>query len=251
MKFTDFFSIIEPLALIKMLPRPHITILCHLLVLLINKCRGPFFLPHQNQAQSFRLCFKGPKHTRPSGLRQQKTRINGIGPSIKPKTQAGPLNPKLTCLLQWYGAHQNSPKREGKPSLEQSKRRGKITPSPPPRDVLSFLLFSMELKMKKGHFPNDKYGSPGIIIAREGWFFSLPSSYGRTSTKTSAATPAMIGEMMGKTKQGLMRSRKLPWPPKLPPLKSNDHRSPALRWSLFILNMELRKNGLEVGGLIY
>ena len=39
--------------------------------------------------------------------------------------------------------------------------------------------------------------------------------------------------------------------PKLPPLKGNDHRSPALRWSLLIFNMELRKNGLEVGGLIY
>jgi hypothetical protein len=39
--------------------------------------------------------------------------------------------------------------------------------------------------------------------------------------------------------------------PKLPPLKGNDHRSPALWWSLFILNMELRKIGLEVGGLIY
>jgi hypothetical protein len=50
---------------------------------------------------------------------------------------------------------------------------------------------------------------------------------------------------MRKIKEELRR------PPKLPPLKGNDHRSPALRWSLFILNMELRKNGLEVGGLIY
>uniref|UniRef100_A0A2N9F5C3 RNase H type-1 domain-containing protein n=1 Tax=Fagus sylvatica TaxID=28930 RepID=A0A2N9F5C3_FAGSY len=34
--------------------------------------------------------------------------------------------------------------------------------------------------------------------------------------------------MMGKTKQELMRSRKLPWPPRLLPLKSGDHRSLAL-----------------------
>jgi hypothetical protein len=52
---------------------------------------------------------------------------------------------------------------------------------------------------------------------------------------------------MGKTKQELRRPRKLPWPTKLIPLKGNDYRSPALWWSLLILNMELRKNGLEVG----
>ena len=72
-----------------------------------------------------------------------------------------------------------------------------------------------------------------------------------TSTKTFAATPAVIGEMMGKTRQGLIRPRKLPWPPKLPPLTSSDHRSLALWWSLFIFIMELRKIGLEVRGLIY
>uniref|UniRef100_A0A2N9G1J3 PGG domain-containing protein n=1 Tax=Fagus sylvatica TaxID=28930 RepID=A0A2N9G1J3_FAGSY len=54
--------------------------------------------------------------------------------------------------------------------------------------------------------------------------------------------------MMGKTRQELGRPRKLPWPPKLLPLKSSNHRSPALRWSFFILNMELRKIGL--GGYI-
>jgi hypothetical protein len=67
----------------------------------------------------------------------------------------------------------------------------------------------------------------------------------------SAATQAVMGEVMEKTKQELMKPRKLPWPPRLPPLKSSDHRSPALRWSLFIFNIELRKIGLEVGGLIY
>jgi hypothetical protein len=56
---------------------------------------------------------------------------------------------------------------------------------------------------------------------------------------------------MEKTKQEQMKPRELPWPPRLPPLKSSDHRSLALRWSLLIFNMELRKNGLEVGGLIY
>jgi hypothetical protein len=57
--------------------------------------------------------------------------------------------------------------------------------------------------------------------------------------------------MMRKIKEELKGPRKLPWPPKLTPLKGNDHRSPALRWSLLILNMELRKNGLEVGESIY
>uniref|UniRef100_A0A2N9IKE7 Retrotransposon gag domain-containing protein n=1 Tax=Fagus sylvatica TaxID=28930 RepID=A0A2N9IKE7_FAGSY len=55
--------------------------------------------------------------------------------------------------------------------------------------------------------------------------------------------------MMGKTKQELRRPRKLPWPPRLPLLESSDHCSPALRWSLFIFNMELRKIGLEICGL--
>ena len=60
-----------------------------------------------------------------------------------------------------------------------------------------------------------------------------------------------MGEMMEKTKQKQMKPRELPWPPRLPPLKSSDHRSPALRCSLFIFNIELRKIGLEVGELIY
>jgi hypothetical protein len=112
-------------------------------------------------------------------------------------------------------------------------------------------LFGAVLEMLKEHFPNVKYESPSIIIAEGGWFFSLTISCGRHFHKTSAATPAVIGEMMGKTKQELMRPRKLPWPPRLLPLKSGDHRSLALWWSLFIFNMELRKIGLEVDGLIY
>ena len=67
----------------------------------------------------------------------------------------------------------------------------------------------------------------------------------------SAATQAEMSEVMKKTKQEQMKSRELPWPPRLPPLKSSNHHSPTLRWSLFIFNIELRKVGLEVGGLIY
>jgi hypothetical protein len=52
-------------------------------------------------------------------------------------------------------------------------------------------------------------------------------------------------------KEELKRPRGLPWPPKPASLKGSDHRSPALQWSLFILIMELRKNGLEVGESIY
>jgi hypothetical protein len=59
----------------------------------------------------------------------------------------------------------------------------------------------------------------------------------------------MMGEVMEKTKQEQMKPRELSWPPRLPPLKISDHRSPALQWSLFIFNIELRKIGLEVGEL--
>ena len=56
---------------------------------------------------------------------------------------------------------------------------------------------------------------------------------------------------MEKTRLKQMKPRELPWPPRLSPLKSSDHRSLALRWSLFIFNIELRKVGLEIGGLIH
>jgi hypothetical protein len=52
-------------------------------------------------------------------------------------------------------------------------------------------------------------------------------------------------------RQELKGLRSLPWPPRLPPLESNDHHSPALRWSLLLHIMELRKNGLEVEESIY
>jgi hypothetical protein len=52
--------------------------------------------------------------------------------------------------------------------------------------------------------------------------------------------------MMRKTKEELKGPRKLPWPPKLTLPKGDDYRSPILQWSLLILNMELRKNSLEV-----
>ena len=60
----------------------------------------------------------------------------------------------------------------------------------------------------------------------------------------------MIEEVMEKTRLEQMKPRKLPWPSRLPSHKSSDHRSPALWWSLFIFNIELRKVGLEVKGLI-
>jgi hypothetical protein len=69
-----------------------------------------------------------------------------------------------------------------------------------------------------------------------------------TSRRTFATASARKSEVMEKTNQERRRPRKLPWPPKLTLSKGNDCRSPALQWSLPILNMELRKNGrLEVG----
>jgi hypothetical protein len=85
------------------------------------------------------------------------------------------------------------------------------------------------------------------MITQGSWFSSLTIRYGRYFIKMSAAIQAV----MEKTKQEQMKPRKLPWPPRLPPLKSSDYRGLALRWSLFIFNIELRKVGLEVGGLIY
>ena len=82
-------------------------------------------------------------------------------------------------------------------------------------------------------------------------FSHYPAVTVDTSRRAFAATPAAKSEVMRKTKQELRRSRKLPWPPKLIPLKGNDHRSPALWWSLLILNMKLRKNSLEVEESIY
>jgi hypothetical protein len=61
----------------------------------------------------------------------------------------------------------------------------------------------------------------------------------------------MMEKVMEKTRLGQMKPRELSWPPRLPPPKSRDHRSLALWWSLFIFNIELRKVGLEVGGLIF
>jgi hypothetical protein len=72
-----------------------------------------------------------------------------------------------------------------------------------------------------------------------------------TSRRTSAAASAGKSEVMEKTNQEWRRLRKLPWPSKLTPSKGNDRRSPTLRWSLPILNMELRKNGLDVGESIF
>ena len=54
--------------------------------------------------------------------------------------------------------------------------------------------------MEKMALPNDKYGSPGIIIAERGGSSHCLAVTVDTSRKTSAATPTVIGEMMGKTK---------------------------------------------------
>jgi hypothetical protein len=70
-------------------------------------------------------------------------------------------------------------------------------------------------------------------------------------TKTICGNNQLKQEVIERMRQELKGSRGLPWPPKLASPKGNDHRSPALRWFLLILIMELRKNGLEVGESIY
>ena len=75
-------------------------------------------------------------------------------------------------------------------------------------------------------------------------YFLYPLVTVDLSTNQSTAAPAGT-KMIIKVKKVL---RNLLWPP---PLKDNDHHSPALRWSLLLHIMELRKQGLEVGEPIY
>ncbi len=138
MKSTDFFSIIEPLALIKMLPRPHITILCHLLVLLINKCRGPFFLPHRTKPKASDFALRAQSTQGPVVYGSRKN-MRGIGPSIRPKTQAGPLNPKYMSAAMVRGPPEQS-KKGGKTLTRTIQKERENQPPPPPPHPL-FLSF--------------------------------------------------------------------------------------------------------------
>uniref|UniRef100_A0A2N9EGK2 Uncharacterized protein n=1 Tax=Fagus sylvatica TaxID=28930 RepID=A0A2N9EGK2_FAGSY len=77
--------------------------------------------------------------------------------------------------------------------------------------------------------------------------WSLPLSIGpRQTPPQNHLQHQLKQEVIEKMKQRLKRLRGLPWPPKPAPLKGNDHCGPTLRWSLLILVMELRKNGLKV-----
>uniref|UniRef100_A0A2N9EST4 RNA-directed DNA polymerase n=1 Tax=Fagus sylvatica TaxID=28930 RepID=A0A2N9EST4_FAGSY len=69
-------------------------------------------------------------------------------------------------------------------------------------------------------------------------YFLYPLVTVDLSTNQSTAAPA--GKKMIIKPKGDLRN--LPWPP---PLEDNDHHSPALRWSLLLHIMELRKQGLE------
>uniref|UniRef100_A0A2N9GQ00 Integrase catalytic domain-containing protein n=1 Tax=Fagus sylvatica TaxID=28930 RepID=A0A2N9GQ00_FAGSY len=104
----------------------------------------------------------------------------------------------------------------------------------------------------------------------------LPSGPQQTQSQNDLRR-RQLQQMTEKMRQWPKRPRDLPWPPKsvpaeirnderqaghflcplvtvdfvtkLPPLKSSDHHSPALRWSLLLPIMELRKHGLEVRGI--
>uniref|UniRef100_A0A2N9EGN4 Uncharacterized protein n=1 Tax=Fagus sylvatica TaxID=28930 RepID=A0A2N9EGN4_FAGSY len=70
-------------------------------------------------------------------------------------------------------------------------------------------------------------------------------------TKAIYSNNQLKQELIERMRQELKRPRGLPWSPKPTSLKGNDHRSLALRWSLLVLIMEVRNNGLEVGESIY
>jgi hypothetical protein len=78
-----------------------------------------------------------------------------------------------------------------------------------------------------------------------------PLVYDVLPHKTVGGNNQLKQGLIERMKQELKRPRGLPWPPKPASLKGNNHRGPALQWSLLILIMELRKNGLEVGESIY
>ena len=146
---------------------------------LFRCCRCPLF--PKAQAQSIKLYFEGPRQTKPSSLRRpsslprQKTRGNGVGPSIKPKTHASPFNPKYMSVAMRWGSPEQS-KREGKPFPRRvQKRKGKITP----HVMLSLSFSARSSRHKRRLLPNEKYGSPGPIIAEGGWSFSLTSGRSR------------------------------------------------------------------------
>ena len=73
----------------------------------------------------------------------------------------------------------------------------------------------------------------------------------KTIYRNNQLKQELIQELIEKMRQELKRPRGLPWSPKPASTKDNDHRSPALWWSLLVLIMELRKHGLEVGKSIY
>ena len=101
-----------------------------------------------------------------------------------------------------------------------------------------------------------------FFINQQLWFVSRKTSAAalvlplsiclrRTPSQNHLRKHQLKQEVIEKMRQELKRPRSLPWPPKSASLKGNDHHSLALRWSLLILIMELRKNGLEVGESIY
>uniref|UniRef100_A0A2N9FKN1 DUF4218 domain-containing protein n=1 Tax=Fagus sylvatica TaxID=28930 RepID=A0A2N9FKN1_FAGSY len=79
-----------------------------------------------------------------------------------------------------------------------------------------------------------------------GWSSTLYTGPRRIpSQKTVCGNNQLRPRLIEKMKQKRKRPRGLPWPPRSASLKGNNHRSPALRWSLLVLIMELRKHGLE------
>jgi hypothetical protein len=167
----------------------------------------------------------------------RKTKVNGIGPPIKPKTQNRPTQSQAYVCCNDIRPFK----------IIQRKEREKH-----PREAPFSLPFWCIARGTEGaHFQDRRNGSPGFIIRERASFSLCPAVMVDTSRRASAVTSVGKSKVMGKIKQKVKRSRKLPWPPKLTPTKDNDHHSPALRWSLLILDMELRKNGLEVGESIY
>uniref|UniRef100_A0A2N9GP98 Uncharacterized protein n=1 Tax=Fagus sylvatica TaxID=28930 RepID=A0A2N9GP98_FAGSY len=133
-------------------------------------------------------------------------------------------------LLSWRGAR-GSEGRHSQSKIRPRKEGGWFsTPPTGPRRITQQSTASSGKEQSAAAAPaaaDDKEDDTS-------WLFPLSTGHGGPQHKAVHGSTSW-DKMIIKAKKDL---RNLPWPP---PLKDNDHHSPALRWSLLLHIMELRK----------